>query len=87
MDINQFDDFSDSPVAPARICFVVAPHDVNPLPFVTKALRAGADGTITFRPIDGAADVAHPVLRGERIDVRVTHVRATGTDVAVIAYA
>lgn len=78
---------SDSPIAPARRCFAVTPHDTNSLPFVTKALRAGGNGTIMLRPMDGDADVSHPVKDGERIDVRVTHVRATGTNVTVIGYA
>ncbi len=77
----------DSPISPARRCFEITPHDGNALPFVTKALRAGGNGTITLRAIDGEADVAHPVKDGERIDVRATHVRQTGTTVSVIGYA
>lgn len=73
--------------ASARRCWAVAPHATDPLPYVTKALRAGGDGTITFRPIDSAADVLHPVVAGERIDVVATHVRVAGTTVSVIAYA
>lgn len=77
----------DSPISPARRCFAIAPHDSNALPFVTKALRAGGDGTITLRTMDGDADVVHPVKDGERIDVRATHIRQTGTTVSVIGYA
>jgi hypothetical protein len=83
---DQFQNRGDNSWAPARRCFAITPHDTNELPFITKGLRAGADGTITFRAVDSEADVAHPVLKGERIDVRVTHVRATGTDVSVIGY-
>jgi hypothetical protein len=50
-------------------------------------LRAGVPGTITFRTVDGGADVAHPVKDGERIDARATHVRQTGTTASVIGYA
>lgn len=72
---------------PARKCWVVTPHNSNALPDVTKALRAGGAGTITFRPAGSSADVAHPVLEGEILNVRATHVRSTGTNVSVIAYA
>ncbi|KEZ15286.1 hypothetical protein CP98_04522 [Sphingobium yanoikuyae] len=78
---------ADSPIAPARRCYVVTPHDSNPLPFISKALRAGGDGTITLRTVESDADVLHPVRNGERIDVRASYVRATGTNVSVIAYA
>lgn len=77
----------DSPMAPARRCFAITPHDSTPLPYVTKALRAEGNGVITLRTMDGEADVAHPVKDGERIDVRATHVRLTGTTVSVIGYA
>lgn len=77
----------DSPSAPARRCFIVTPDDSSALPFVTKAIRAGGDGTITFRTADSEVDVTHPVHNGERIDVQASHVRATGTNVPVIGYA
>ncbi|MDG5489256.1 hypothetical protein NYR55_11585 [Sphingomonas sp. BGYR3] len=84
---DRFVSFKDSVDAPARHCFAVVPSDSQPLPHVTKALRAGGAGTITFRAIGDTADTQHPVLNGERIDVRVSHVRQTGTTVPVMAYA
>lgn len=81
--------FTDSPSAPARRCFVVTPHDSQPLPYIAKALRADGAGSITFRPIGQDQDVSHPVLAGERIDVHASHVRATGTtgQTVIVGYA
>lgn len=86
---DPFDTFGDSPDSPALRCFVIVPHDSDALPFVTKAIRADAAGTIRFRPVGQNEDVTHPVLAGERIDVRASHVRATGTtgQTSIIGYA
>lgn len=84
---DSLSDAADSVIAPARRCFVVTPHDSDRLPFITKALRAGGAGTIVLRAIDSDVDVAHPVKEGERLDIRATHVRATGTTVTVVGYA
>lgn len=86
---DNFNSFEDSPSAPARRCFVITAHDSNALPHVTKAIRADGNGVITFRPVGQAQDVAHPVLAGERIDVRASHVRLTGTtgQTVLIGYA
>jgi hypothetical protein len=78
---------SDDATSPARQCFAITPHDTNKLPVVTKGIRACGDGTVTFQAIDSDTDVAHPVYDGERIDVRVEYVRATGTDIDLIGYA
>ncbi|MGC6401649.1 spike base protein, RCAP_Rcc01079 family [Sphingomonas sp. FW199] len=87
--VNPFDDFRDSPTAPARRAFVIVPSDSDPLPLVTKAIRADGNGVITLRPVGSTVEVAHPVLGGERIDVRTSHVRATGTtgQTIIIGYA
>lgn len=86
---DEFASFSDSVASPANHCWVVAPSNTDPLPYVTKAIRAVGAGTITFRAKGDSADVAHPVLDGERIDVRATHIRVTGTTgvTSIIAYA
>lgn len=84
---DSFSNHADGPGAPARRCFAITPSDTVEIPFTTKAIRAGGNGAICFRAIDSATDVVHPVLEGERIDVRVTHIRATGTTVAVLGYA
>ncbi len=74
---------------PARKCFVAAKHDVNALAVYPKAIRAPAAGIITLRAIGDAADVAHPVLAGEILNLQISHIRATGTTVVgdIIGYA
>lgn len=64
----------------SRNPFAVNPHDVNELPVVPKALYVGTGGTIVLRALDGAVDVSFVgVPGGSVLDVRATHVRATGT--------
>lgn len=81
----------DKPLAsdPARHCWVVTTSDLQPLPYVTKGIRAVGAGTITFRAKGDTVDVGHPVADGERIDVQITHIRTTGTTgvTGIIAYA
>lgn len=84
---DKFSNAQDSVIGPARRCFAITPHDTNQVDPLPKAIRAGGDGVITLRAVDSAADVAHPVRQGERLDVRVLYVRATGTTVSVIGYA
>lgn len=86
---DSFESFGDSPSSPAQRCFAITPHDSNALPAVTKAIRADGAGAIRFRPVGQDQDVTHPVLAGERIDVRATHVRTTGTtgQTTIIGYA
>lgn len=79
---------ADGAGAPARRCFVITPHASNELPFVTKAIRAPSDGFIVLCAVDDTVDVVHPVLAGERIDVRAKYVRVAGTTVSgtIIGY-
>lgn len=80
---------NDTVISPARRCFAITPNDVVPLATLPKAIRAPSDGVITLRAVDSSVDVAHPVLAGERVDVRAQFVRATGTTVvgAIVGYA
>lgn len=75
--------------APADDCFVITPDDEAELPLGTKGLRAPSDGVIAIRAINSDADVLHPVIEGERVDVCVKYVRETGTTVTgtIIGYA
>lgn len=84
-----FDNENDQSSGPASRCFVITPHATNPLPLLTKAIRAPSDGVIRLRPFGSEADVDHPVLAGERIDMRISHVRVAGTTVTgtIIGYA
>lgn len=76
---------SDSAGNPARAPYTVAPHDVNALPVLPKALYVGTGGTLVLRGVDGAADVTlKNVASGQVIDIRAQYVRATGTTAADI---
>ncbi len=75
-----FDEFSDSPTAPALDCYAITPSDDLELPKVTKALYVGEGGTVILRPALGVQDVTFRNLpAGYILDVRVRAVRATGT--------
>lgn len=86
---DNFSMYTDSVTSPARRCFTITPHDTNELAILPKAIRAPSDGVIALRAVGSDADVLHPVLAGERIDVRAQYVRATGTTVTgtIIGYA
>jgi hypothetical protein len=75
--------------ASSRRPFVITPNDSSDLPYVTKAIRAPGDGVIMMVGVDGGPPVPHPVLEGERVDVRVVRVLAAGTTVVgtIIGYA
>lgn len=87
--MDKFKSYTDTAWSPAREAFVVTPHDTNPLPDVPKAIRAPSAGVITLRAVDSSVDVAHPVLEGEVLQVRVAYVRSTGTTVTgtIVGYA
>ena len=81
---DSFSRFSDSPTAPARRMFAIAPHDtaeVDPLP---KAIRADSDGTVALRAADSDTDVTVTMAAGEILPVRARHIRAAGTTVTAI---
>lgn len=77
----------ESLTGPARQCFAITPSDTLAIEPQPRAIRAGGDGVIMLRAVGSSSDIAHPVVEGERIDVRVSHVRATGTTVtSIIGY-
>ena len=77
----------DEPGEPFRFCFVITPSP-DDLPYVTKGIRAGQDGTITFRAIDMVGEVTHPVLAGERLDGRIIKVTACNpANMVIMGYA
>lgn len=86
MPTDNFASFGDVPAAPAQHVFLINPG-AAPLARVTKAIRAGGDGTITLRAAGDDADVVHPVLAGELIIARITHVIAAAPAMAIIGYA
>lgn len=77
---DPFQQFTDVPAGPSRAPFAVVPHDTQPLPVVPKALYVGSAGDVALRGAGGAADVLFRNCQaGQVIDVRASHVRATGT--------
>lgn len=75
---DRFSDTMDSATGPARHCFAVAPSDTQPLPHVTKALRAGGTGTITFRAV-GDEEAFEEVQHGFLAVLAKRYVRAGGS--------
>lgn len=70
----------DSPVNPARAAFSVTPDDDVELPVVPKRIYIGSGGSITLRGIAGTADVTYEnVADGVYLNIRPSHIRATGT--------
>lgn len=86
---DKFSNVPDSVGDPARKCFVITPHATNELAILPKAIRAPSDGVITLRAVDSDTDVAHPVVAGEIVFVRVQYVRVSGTTVTgtIVGYA
>ncbi|HEY0446178.1 MAG TPA: hypothetical protein VGD19_06960 [Allosphingosinicella sp.] len=77
--------FVDSVIAPAARGAAVAPHDVNPIGEVPKALFVGTGGNLTLCGVDGGPDVLlKNVQSGTIIPIRARYVRATGTTAADI---
>ncbi|HEX7751731.1 MAG TPA: hypothetical protein VF440_04965 [Novosphingobium sp.] len=78
--------FADGLSSPARIAFSITPG-AAPLAYAARAIRAGADGTITVRGVGQEADVVHPVFAGELVPLRVSHVTACSPAMTIIGYA
>jgi hypothetical protein len=81
--MDVFDDLTDTVAAPARAPFPIVPSDTVAIAVLPKAIYVGTGGTVVLRGIDAAADVSFVnVASGQTIDVRASHVRATGTTAA-----
>ena len=66
--------------APAAQSIAITPNDSTALSQVTKAIYAGGGGDITLRLTGDSSDrLFKNVPDGGILDVRATHVRATGT--------
>lgn len=72
--------------SPAKLAFLITPG-ASPLVQPAKAIRAGADGTITLRGVGQDGDVVHPVFAGELIPLRVSHVTACSPAMTIVGYA
>ena len=71
--------YPDSPIGPARDAFAIVPSDTVPVSQFTKGFRVNGAGTVTFRAIDGSADVTVDAVAGERFDVALLYLKVTGT--------
>jgi hypothetical protein len=77
---DRFETQLDSPALPARDAFAIAPHDSNAITILPKAIYVGTGGTLVGRAVGASADVTFRNLQsGQILDVRLSHVRATGT--------
>ncbi len=84
---DKFAMLADAVSAPARRAFPITPHataEIDPLP---KAVKFWTAGVVTYRAVDSDADVvSEPVAAGERLDVRIKHIRSfTGTGITGFA--
>lgn len=76
---------ADSVVAPATRGVAVAPHDVNALADIPKALFVGVGGDLAARGVADVADVTFRNLaNGSVLPFRAKYVRATGTTASAI---
>lgn len=83
MPADDFANFTPSLNDPARHAFAIAPGDAAALATIPRALYVGTGGTLVVRCVDSAADTTFKnVAAGQILDIRVSHVRATGTSAA-----
>lgn len=76
--------YPDSPFGAATHVFAIAPHDSNAIDPIPRQVRFDADGAVTLRCVDSAADVTINVVAGEVLDWQVKYIRDTGTDAIAI---
>lgn len=76
---------TSSLIAPAGSSFAILPDDSASLPVISKALYIGTGGDLTVQLVHDAGDrIFKNVTSGSILDLRVSHVRATGTTAADI---
>lgn len=78
--------FADALICPARSATLITPSTAA-LATPLKALRAGADGTITLRGVGQDVDIVHPVFAGEFIPMRISHVIDSSPVMTIVGYA
>lgn len=68
---------------PSGAPFAITKHDTNAITPTPNAVYVGTGGTIVLRGVNGTADVTFKnVQSGQILDVRPSHIRATGTTAA-----
>lgn len=78
--------YAESLNSPAQLAFLITPG-ASALAVPAKAIRAGADGTITLRGVGQDADMVHPVFAGELVPLRISHVTACSPAMTIVGYA
>lgn len=85
MPTDPYASFSPALNDPARDAVAIVPSDSVALTILPRALYIGTGGTLVVRCVDSTADATlKNVGGGQILDLRVTHVRATGTTAADI---
>ena len=83
MESSMFDPYQDVPpsvTSPAETSFAIDPSDSQALAYATKAAFIGTGGDLTVRLARDSEDRTFRNLANAQVlDIRVTHVRATGT--------
>lgn len=69
-----------------KLAFLITPA-AEALATPAKAIRAGADGTITLRGVGQDNDIVHPVFAGELLPLRISHVTACSPAMTIVGYA
>lgn len=76
---------TSSLIAPAGSSFAINPDDSASLPVISKALYIGTGGDLTVQLAHDSSDrLFKNVSSGAILDLRASHVRATGTTAADI---
>ena len=70
---------TDATLGPARQAFTITPHDANAIAVLPRAVIATGAGNVALRAIDSGADVTIAFAAGQVLDIRASHIRATGT--------
>ena len=76
---------TQSVMAPAGSSFNIAPDDSASLPMISKALYVGTGGDLAVQLVhDDSERVFKNIASGAILDIRASHVRASGTTAADI---
>lgn len=83
--MDPFESAIESPIAPARNCFAITPHDTVALPLVTKSIYVGQAADLALLPLCGHTVVIFRNLQaGMMLDVRARTILETGATAADI---
>lgn len=77
--MDKFRTFVDMPDFPAVDVLAVTPHDTNPLANVPKRIFVGTGGNLAVKFASNTSVVYKNISNGVYLNIRPTHVLATGT--------